>query len=317
MNVNSARTVLRRFRLALGSWSDTAEMLRSRWLFRSLDAAVTAPLRPKSSLAGSIKEVLSLQTSNYNRVAAAMNVLDWAAPGASRAVSTLLTRSPRLPFAATQVELMSYGSGATVFLLRGNGSDKVLKVYRQSLGRDPRGVMEVVQLYRRKYETVRGWYNGRDRLVPTAYFLIVHSPLLNRPAAAILQPYIAGDKRDIFEDFTDEELLDLLRSDEPLAEQFVFFVRETWRVYIARGLCLDFVGRDNLMLVNQAGRRSLLIIDNGIFEIETLRQRAPQTLAEIESRLRRLLRLLQQLAPAEAERILEAPWFAGTVVSRA
>jgi hypothetical protein len=315
MSVNSGRTINRRFRLALASWSATAEKLRSRLLFRSLDAAVTACLRPTMDFTATLREMLNPRTSNYKRVADAVNLVDRVLPGASRALSILLTRSPLLPFAGIRPELMSYGSGATVFFLRHSGGDKVLKVYRQSLGRDLQGVMEVVKLYQGKYETVQGWYSGRVRLVPPAQFLIIHGPILNRPAAAILQPYIHGEKRDMFEDFTDEELLRLLRADASLAEQFIFFVRETWRIYVARGLCLDFVGRDNLMLVNEAGRWSLLIVDNGIFEPDALRQKAPETVTEIERRMRRLLWLLQQLAPAEAEHILEAPLFAGTIVT--
>lgn len=304
MRVNSPRTILRRFGLVATTWSDTAEMVRSRLLFRSLDAAVTACLRPKADLLASLRELFSLRSSNYNRVAAAVNLVDRMAPGASHAISTLLTRSPHLPFAGTQAELMSYGSGATVFFLRGRGKDRVLKVYRQSLGREPQGVMAVLALYRGKYETVRGWYNGRVRLVPPAQFLIIHGPILDRPAAAILQPYVHGDKRDLFEDFTDEDLLRLLHDNPALARQFVFFVRQTMHVYATQGLCLDFVGRDNLMLVNDGRDWRLLIVDNGIFEPAAMRHKAPDTVAEIESRLRRLLRLCQQVAPAEAERIL-------------
>jgi hypothetical protein len=280
------------------AWRKRVELVRSRLLFRSLDAAVTACLRPKASFTTHLRQLFSLRYSNnYNRVATAINLVDDVIPGTARAVSTMLTRSMRLPFALNRVELMSYGSGATVFLLRGHSHDQVLKVYRESLGRDREGVMAVIDYYRSKYETVRAWYNGRVQLVPPAQFLILHGPILKRPAAAILQPYIDGDKHDLFEDFNDEALLELVRQDTFLAEQFVFFVRRTLSVYTDQGLCLDFVGRDNLMLVRNDNGWRLLIIDNGIFEPAVLRQKTPATVAQLESRLERLRHLCQQLTP--------------------
>lgn len=190
---------------------------------------------------------------------------------------------------------MSYGSGSTVFLLKRPDKEWVLKIYRRSLGKKGQSLAHIANHFKTKYETVCSWYNGRVNLVPPAYFLILHGPLLSSPSAAVLQTYIQGHKTDFFLDHPNHELLRLMQNDQAFAEQFLFMVEQTLDVYAKQDLCVDFLGRENLMLVEKDGRHQLLVVDNGIFHMTTLQRDAPAVYGRIKARLERLQYLRREL----------------------
>lgn len=191
---------------------------------------------------------------------------------------------------------MSYGSGSTVFFLKRPDKDWVLKVYRRSLGKKGHSLAAIAQHFKDKYETVCSWYNGRCTLVPPAHFLILCGPTFGSPAAAVLQPYIHGRKSDFFLDYSNQELLLMMKKEPELAEQFCFFVEQTLLVYTKHDLCVDFLGRENLMLVEKDGRHQLFVVDNGIFQMSILESSVPAVYGRIKARLERLQYLQRELA---------------------
>ena len=88
------------------------ETVRSRLLYRSLDAVVTAPLRPRRSVAQYVGSILASRASNYGRVGSFVNLVDAVLPGTARRAGKLICRPIELPFPAEKVELLAYGSGA-------------------------------------------------------------------------------------------------------------------------------------------------------------------------------------------------------------
>jgi hypothetical protein len=171
----------------------------------------------------------------------------------------------------------------------------VLKIYRRSLGKKAQSLAHIADHFKAKYETVCSWYNGRINLVPPAHFLILHGPLFSSPSAAVLQPYIEGHKTDFFLDHPNPELLRLMKNDPELAEQFLFMAEQTLDVYTKQDLCVDFLGRENLMLVEKDGRHQLLVVDNGIFQMTPLQHDAPAVYGRIKARLERLQYLQREL----------------------
>jgi hypothetical protein len=273
-------------------WKSNAEHVRSAVLYKSMDAIITAPLRPRQERRDYFQTLFGGASSNYERVAAGMNLVETFFPNFGRRVSAVLSNHNRFPIGDATITLMSFGSGSTVFRLKQPEADWVLKVYRRSLGKSPQGLAQIARHFKSKYETVCSWYNGRFDLVPKATFLIIYGHILGRPAAAVLQAYIQGKKSDLFLDHSNEELLALMRCEPELADRFNFFVDQTLYAYNNHNLCIDFLGRENLMLVQKDGRHQLLVVDNGIFQMDTLRTSRPVVYGQIEARLEQL-RFLQ------------------------
>jgi hypothetical protein len=283
------------WRLGL-KWQVRVEIIRSRLIYKSLDAILTAPLRPRRSRPDYLETIFNWKSSNYERVAAWAKLVDSFFSGFAERASAGLTNSSRFPFGEAKVQLMSFGSGSTVFLLKRPDSDWVLKVYRRSLGKKAQSLEAITGHFKGKYETVCSWYNGRCNLVPPAHFLILHGPILSSPAAAVLQPYIHGRKSDFFLDYSNQDLLLLMRKEPELAEQFCFFTEQTLCVYTKHDLCVDFLGRENLMLVEKDGRHQLLVVDNGIFHMSALQDNVPEVYGQVKTRLERLQYLQRALA---------------------
>jgi hypothetical protein len=274
--------------------------LRSRLVYTALDAVMTASLRPRGGFKAHVKAVLSPRSSNYNRVGSLVRLADSLLPGTAKWASKALCRSRRLPFPDATVELLGYGSAATVFLLKddlepeddpGDGR-VVLKVFRKSLGKNLSRLLEIADLYRKKYEAVATWYDGALNIVPDAVFLVFHGPLLGLPAVACLQTYIAGETMDLLHTFTDDEIVRLMRQDLELRRQFVFFAERTLAGHERDGLCFDLLGRGNLLLSKRAGAHRLHVIDCGFFDTRALRTEEPERFDRVEGCLRRLESLL-------------------------
>ncbi|HXE80138.1 MAG TPA: hypothetical protein VNK41_05265 [Vicinamibacterales bacterium] len=281
---------------------DACDDAWSRYVLRVLDAALTAEL-PADDRSGAVPG----GSRRYSRTQRAVRLLHWCFPLASEAARKRLLRTGRLPFRGGDIRLLSYGSSATVFLLlRGTdacGSDGiVLKIYRRSLGRRTTAVIEHARARLALFERARRWYEGEDILLPTAH-LVLHAPLLARPAAASVQPFLPGRHVDVFDGVSEDELVALLCAHPALAAQFRFFADRTLRAADAEGACVDIVGPNNLVVAGGESPR-LWLIDVGIYEFERKRQRSPRALAKMTRRLaylRRVANRLQQKTAVAAQ----------------
>ena len=268
-------------------------------LLRTFDATITAPLRPKRRLIQQVHVIFNPESRNFDKVCSTIDVINQVIPYASRGSLRFLSSSRQLPFENADIELIGCGSGATVFLLKTKQGHKVLKIYRQSLGRRFHDLLEIVNVFKRKYEIVASWYNGRFDLVPAARFLILKGPLLGVPVAAALQAYVDGEKKDFFREFSDEQLLRLMREQEELRRQFAFFAERTLAVHSRDGLCLDLLGRNNVVLANSGKELRFALLDNGIFDLEFMKRKKPHIYRKLEahvSRIRFLLRAITSFA---------------------
>jgi hypothetical protein len=104
----------------------------------------------------------------------------------------------------------------------------------------------------------------------------------------VLQPFIHGRKSDLFLDYSNANLLELMKNDQKLADRILYFIERTLHIYNQHNLCIDFLGRENLMLVEENGRHKLLIIDNGIFNLNALYLNARDVWKQMTIRMERL-----------------------------
>lgn len=288
----------------------TLESLRSRVFFKMMDAVLTAPLHPRQAGRSLLRTILTLRSPHYKRIASTINLADRIIPGLSYRISKSLVSETHLPFAVLSIRLMSYGSGSTVFLLDTPGGWNVLKVFRRSLGKTGPNLLNLTIEFQTKYLTVSRWFNQEGfRLVPPALFLLLHGPLLGKPAAATLQPFLSGELKDLFLDYQDSELLGLFKGDRELKRQFVHFARKVLQVAAEEGVCMDFIGRHNVVLIQDHTGCRLAVIDNGIFNMEQIRVTRPAIYEQIQAYLERIRHLLLALEKEENDE--EGGWIDG------
>lgn len=266
-------------------------MNRASILSKIFYAVLLSPLTHKQPITVSTRSNLDPYKSRYKRTSSVIAWLDRAFPGASAKLSRLMYKNNLFPWNPVDNELIASGSGAAVFLVKWKNEEKVLRIYRKSLGKSLRGLLEIARHYKRNYESMRDRYGASRDLVLPMDFLVFSGLPLGIPVAASLQPYIGGEKKDIFEDFSDKEFLGLLQAHDTLREQFLVFARQTLEQWNEGQTCFDFLGRENLMLIKEDDRYRLHIVDVGLFELETVAKKYPEKIARIEQRVKELASL--------------------------
>ncbi|HEU5173888.1 MAG TPA: hypothetical protein VFT96_03965 [Gemmatimonadaceae bacterium] len=275
-------------------WVDHLNEAASRFVYRAADAAMTSRL-PRTRAAA----IPRARSSNYERMQNVVASASTRMPRLMGFVSRWMERHEDLPVKVSHVELLSFGTGATVFLLHcpqpaGGDSAMVLKILRRSLGRRIHVLVRQAEEFRDRYEMVARWYADSSLIVPTT-FVILRGPLLGLPAVACLQPLVSGELADFFEDHSDGQLINALRRHPALQAQFCNFVTRTLSIVREQSMCVDFVGRDNLLLVATRDGMRLQLIDFGVFHLHQLQMNSPALYSEAGDRLARLARLHAQL----------------------
>ena len=251
-------------------------------LLSSLRHTSSSPVPPKT---GFLKE-----SSRYRRTASLIQSIDDLIPGVPLTDLWIqwIYKNNRFPWVPVETELIASGTGAAVIKVSWQGAEKVLRIYRRSLGKSRSGLLGVIAHYKSNYETLLSWYGNSHNLVLPMCFLALQGPSLVGPVAASLQPFIHGERYDLFEDFSDSGLLALLKENDRLREQFLYFAEQTLRQWQERKMCIDFLGRQNIMLVDDRGRYSLRILDCGIFRLDHSESKHNRHKAQVERRLDRL-----------------------------
>ena len=240
--------------------------LRSR-AFRSLDAVVTAALVSPASSRGEVRRFLH-EASNYERVG---TVVRWGCrvlPGLQPWLRQQLERHHHLPL-ARELHLLSYGTGSTVYAVD-DPPAWVLKIYRRSLGCSYDELLAIARAFQNKRERVQSCYAGMESLFPPTLHLVLDGVLLGRPAAAALQAFVPGTKRDLFAEVSAEELGNWMQRDFTFRWLVQRFATTTLTTYEREGWVLDLVGTGNVIVSAQAGVHQLHIVDYGTFDRRTI-----------------------------------------------
>ena len=274
-------------------WRTRRAFHHFHWLYKSLDAALTAPLNPKTRTRQLLMSVVGRKSSNYNRISSLLNLLDHLAPGLSQRITASLLRFDNFPLEGFDVRLLANGSGSTVFLLDNRVELKVLKVYRRSLGCSAKEVLKVAREFKEKHEKLSAWFNHTYELVVPSTFVVLHGPLMGFTAAAVWQSYVAGRKYDVFLDFSPDEAIYLLCSDPQLKSQWLDFSKQFLTSLEETDTCFDLVGRENLMLVQNEGKLSLRIVDNGLFHVAAIRAQYPGRYHQLQAHVECLRKITQ------------------------
>jgi hypothetical protein len=260
--------------------------IRCRYVYKAFDAAMTAHLGAAHLAADGPAGAAG--SRSYQRAQSFASALAAVLPQTFEWSRRRLLQPELLPFASEHLELLSYGSGVTVFLMRRRGGDdreaNVLKVFRKSLGQPLVALLRQAHERRATYDRVASWYQNCSVVLPTQ-FLVLNGPLLARPAVACVQPFVGGEKTDIFTDLSEVDLVERLSRDEPLRAQFRRFAEQTLHAADTAGACIDLVGRNNVVLTRNGDQLRLLLLDLGVYDFATKARRAPGALVELKKRL--------------------------------
>ena len=263
--------------------------MSERGLYR--DGLVTLSALPESVLTQdrSLSESLSVVRDNgfsrLARVRSMLNIAGHVVPGLETRLTKLLAPN-HLPIQTA--ELANCGGVHTVFT--DEERTHALKIDRFSLGMSHEEMVRHTLEKQEKYDIIRKTIDEPDMVVPTS-FLIVHSHVLNKPVSAMVQPYLPN-LRDIFFDFTPEELAAQMRTNETLRKQFDTFNRvrdniehdgETWS--------LDYLGKGNITVTEQG---TMAIVDPDILP-ESYLQAQPGRMRLIQKRRDFLTEVEQKL----------------------
>ncbi len=262
-------------------------MYRRPFISKIFYAVLLTPLQPKQSTFVQFRSAVFQSGPYRTRALSMVNFVDSVIPGIASKLSRWMYKNNHFPWVPVDSELIAFGTGAAVFKLNWKRADKVLRIYRKSLGKSSFGLLEMAEHYKTNYELVHSWYG--NLVLPMEFMVMQGLPLIG-PAAASLQPYVHGQIQDLFEDFSDDELLRLFEANDYVREQFIFFAKQTIRQWDERKKCYDFLGRENLMLVKHGGNYRLCIADVGIFEFDILQS---EKMAQIEQRMDRLASLYE------------------------
>ncbi len=276
----------------------TADVLRSRYVCAALDAVATAGLGASRREPGS--PATNGGPRRYRRVQRAALTLSRGVPGGYERIHRVLVRASRLPIeGSSEVRLIGYGSGVTVFLLPGStvdGTDirRVVKVYRRTLGRRLEALLADARHRRATYRRVAGWYDGCSPLLPTQ-FLVGHGPLLALPGLLCVQPYVEPPHRDVFTGLSVGDLAALAGRFPRLGRQLVSFAERTSRAVAREGASVDLIGRDNLIVAGPEADPRLILLEHGVHDLTREEPRASAIAAETRRRLAHLHQVARQI----------------------
>ncbi len=265
------------------------------------DSAVTASVRPRQAVKAHLSILLNRKSRSFDKASSVVQLFDRVAPGSAEWVSRTLSSHRRLPFRG-RMGLCGFGTGTTVFILESDQGKKALKILRGSLGLNLEEQLQVAREYRRKYRMIKTQYNRDDPLVVPSSYIVMSSPVLGMRAAAVIQPYIPGPRKDLLQGHSDEELLKLFDASPRLRRQFLGFAGQFVSSCRPNSHCLDVVGEENVLLVEEDGHLQIRIIDTGIFDLDRIRVEARERYARFELCLERIRSLLERI-PARAHAV--------------
>ena len=263
---------------------------------KMLDLLITTPLVPKQRAMDHLRCMLDARIRKRDRLVSLISLGDAVIPGMTSSLSSMLRNTRSIPLSAVSTELIGYGSGTTVFLIRTADSSIVLKVVRRSLGKQLGDLIKLAREFREKYDVVSSLYGKDSGIILPAQFLVLTSPVARTRAAAVVQPYMGSNTKDLFKDFSDEDLISLLKYHDLLRRQFVLFCERTISIYSEHNQVLDLIGSKNVMLVNDRHDPKMVVIDYGMFDVDAIASRYPKVHLQLKEVIERMKSILQQIS---------------------
>lgn len=209
------------------------------------------------------------QEGKCQKVISLMRIIKELAPDMiSEKIFNMLPKedSSLLPFNPDKLEFkgkIGKGGEHYVFLLEStNSSDPsyVLKMNYQYLGGLEKVQKNAVE-FKKEYEEIREKYSALPGIVPEELTFITSNLKTGKPIMATIQKFYGGKIRDLLNDFNKEELVELLKKEPRLLDEFRQFCQITEKEYREKGVAVDLLGDKNLSIIEAEDGLRLIILD--------------------------------------------------------
>ena len=123
--------------------------------------------------------------------------------------------------------LIAHGNAHNIFLVTTRGKQHALKVnvHSQRVNSDLTR-QSILESTKTDIKTINSWFGHISGFVPKQQVAILKAPPMNHPAVITIQPYIAGEKTDLFS-LTETKLLELLTQKPYLKSPLFAFASST------------------------------------------------------------------------------------------
>ncbi len=165
--------------------------------------------------------------------------------------------------------ILGHGTTSEVYLLKNKDKKKTswaLKVLKESyIKKNFDNIHEAAVFFREELAEIKSWYGEEMEHLFLQEFFIESKGPKGKPAFIILQEYLNGFLRDIFEDL-DEKDWEEIRRDVGLRRDLLDFINKTLEHERKTGETLDLIGKKNISInynVDHEGNESkkLVILD--------------------------------------------------------
>ena len=181
------------------------------------------------------------------------------------------TSTNKLPFSEEDLHFdkkIDHGCINEVFFLqaqREGMESLVLKLNYQDHG-SAGELAEIATRQKHEYVRIKELYKEMPDFIPWQASMIIESPQTHTPVIATVQEFQSGQLKDLFEDYSKEDLIDLLCQHEELKGTFEKFVDITLAHWQEEGEVIDLLGKKNLDLIEGVNEPALVFIDpEGIY----------------------------------------------------
>ena len=106
---------------------------------------------------------------------------------------------------------------------------------------------------------------------------------------------MGSNTKDLFKDFSDQDIVSLLQRHDRFRRQFVLFCERTISLYSEHNQVLDLIGSKNVMLVNHKHDPGIVVIDYGMFDVAVTASRYPKVHLQLKEVIERMKSILQQI----------------------
>lgn len=265
---------------------------------RAIDGIITAPIYSgDTSFPSLIKAIVLPGRAKTERLQAGLHIANKAIPGLVPNLAKMLSSRDKFPLVGKNFKLLSYGGESLIF----NVSDQemVLKLRRlTTLSMNTEQLLAEVHRLRTEYDTIKSWYQSvPGDFIPPELIVLVHGYLFAQPTIAIIQPRINDQIKDVFEDYSQEDLLLALKRSNLLHQQFSIFVQTSLQLYDQQKTSIDLLGLNNLCILEKddSPMQLLLLDPHVIYTPELLAQRTAETSVKLEERINYLRSVRNEL----------------------
>ncbi len=205
----------------------------------------------------------------YPRLVAALSLVNELMPEAlSRQLAKKLDRKDfsQLPFNPEKLEFKEkIGAGyvSKVYLLEAKADSLpsyVLKLDFNKPG-DANDLHKFVKQNQEDYERIKDYYRDLPDLIPEEESLLLTGRKDRKPVVATVQKFIGTNLKDVFNDYTPEELRTVMANNPALHKDLAHFTELSLAWRVERSEAVDLVGEKNLVVAEQDGRLVLKFLD--------------------------------------------------------